>query len=511
MTSLDTDAGRDIAIRTRAPRTDGPGFGRVLALAFREMRGGIRGFQVFIACVALGVMVITAVTALSDALTHGLERQGELILGGDATLARSHARASESELQWLAARGRLSETATMRTMGRSLDGEEQALAELKGVDAAYPLVGSVALDGGVSFPDAIRPEGGVRRAAVDPILLERLGIKIGGRFRVGELELVASAAIVSEPDGISDRMTFGPRIFVDLPTLEATGLVKPGSLVRWRYSLQIDEPGVAATAQSNADRASVASFAAAVKRDLPEAGYTVLDKRDPSPRVRKTLERLRQFLTLIGLTALLVGGVGVANAVQTFVDRRRKVIATMKSLGAPSRLVFQIFFIQVAIMAALGVLIGLVLGQIVPLGLHAFFADALPFPADVEISPWSLVTGAACGDDTAAGTAGLHGRGMRLPPRAHVHLVAARTGRARFSRRTVPRRDRRPAWLAAPPPRRRDRDDCVGACRVRGAVVGFAAHRALVRRRPDGDLRGVPRTRPCGHLGRPAPAANPRA
>ncbi|MBL8565996.1 MAG: FtsX-like permease family protein [Hyphomicrobiaceae bacterium] len=402
MTSLDTGAGREIAVRGTASRAEGPGFGRVLALAFREMRGGIRGFQVFIACVALGVMVITAVTALSDALTHGLERQGELILGGDATLARSHARASESEIQWLAARGRLSETATMRTMARSLDGEEQALAELKGVDAAYPLVGSVVLDGGASFPDAIRSEGGVRRAAVDPILLERFGIKIGGKFRVGELELVASAAIVSEPDGISDRMTFGPRIFVDLPTLEATGLVKPGSLVRWRYSLQLDEPGVASTAQSHEDRASVASFATAVKRDLPEAGFTVLDKRDPSPRVRKTLERLRQFLTLIGLTALLVGGVGVANAVQTFVDRRRKVIATMKSLGAPSRLVFQIFFIQVAIMAALGVLIGLMLGQIVPLALHAFFADALPFPADVELSPWSLVTGAAYGFLVAA-------------------------------------------------------------------------------------------------------------
>ncbi|MFN3867547.1 MAG: ABC transporter permease [Hyphomicrobiaceae bacterium] len=395
MTSLDTDAGRTDALSpSRAGRDASPGIGRVLRLAVREMRGGIRGFGVFIACVALGVMVITAVSALSDALTNGLERQGKIILGGDATLARTHAPATDAERQWLAARGRVSETATMRTMARSLDGEEQALAELKGVDDRYPLVGAVQLNGGMSLPAALKAEAGVARAAVDPILLERLGIRIGERFRVGELELTASATVLSEPDGISDRMTFGPRIFVDLATLQQTGLLKPGALVRWRYSIDLDP------AARDAD--GVESFAAAVKRDHPEAGFTVLDKRSPAPNVTRTLERLRQFLTLIGLTALLVGGVGVANAVQTFVDRRRKVIATMKSLGAPSGVVFQIFFVQVAAMAGIGVVIGLVLGQLVPLALHAVFADALPFPAEPGVSVWSLVTGAAYGFLVAA-------------------------------------------------------------------------------------------------------------
>lgn len=395
MTSLDTEAGR-APVLTKAVAADdlSPGIGRILRLAVREMRGGIRGFGVFIACVALGVMVITAVSALSDALTNGLERQGRIILGGDATLARTHAPATDAERRWLEQRGRVSETATMRTMARSIDGEEQALAELKAVDDLYPLVGEVRLSDGVALSSALTAQAGVARAAVDPILLERLAIKLGERFRVGELELVASATIVSEPDGISDRMTFGPRIFVDLETLQQTGLLKPGALVRWRYSVDL-----AAAANGGG---TVESFTEAIKRDHPEAGFTVLDKRDPAPRVTKTLERLRQFLTLIGLTALLVGGVGVANAVQTFVDRRRKVIATMKSLGAPSRVVFQIFFVQVAAMAGIGVAIGLVLGQLVPLALHAVFADALPFPAEPGVSGWSLVTGAAYGFLVAA-------------------------------------------------------------------------------------------------------------
>lgn len=388
--------------RSLVSANDGIGLAAVLRIALRELRGGIRGFYIFIACVALGVMVITTVTALSDALTHGLERQGQMILGGDATLARTHARASDTERQWLAARGRVSETATMRTMARSLDGEEQALVELKAVDIAYPLVGAVKLAGPSSLAGAIASDSNERRAAVDPVMLERLGIKAGERFRLGEIEVVAAAAITDEPDGLSDRMTFGPRVLVSLPTLEATGLLKPGALVRWRYSLLLDGGQTAADAQAGKDRADVASFAEAVKRDLPEAGFTVLDKRDPSPRVRKTLERLQQFLTLLGLTALLVGGVGVANAVETFVDRRRKVIATMKSLGAPARVVFQIFFVQVAVMAAIGVAIGLALGQIVPWLLHARFAHVLPFPADLSLSPWSFANGAIYGLMVAA-------------------------------------------------------------------------------------------------------------
>ncbi len=104
------------------------------------------GFHIFIACVALGVMVITGVGALSDALRAGFERQGEAILGGDATFARMHVRAIGEERAVIDAFGRVSETATMRAMARRPDGEDQALVELKAVDAAYPLVGEVEVE-----------------------------------------------------------------------------------------------------------------------------------------------------------------------------------------------------------------------------------------------------------------------------------------------------------------------------------------------------------------------------
>lgn len=375
---------------------------RLLSMALREMRGGLSGFYVFIACLALGVMVITAVGALSDALTAGLARQGRIILGGDATISRAHMRANEKERAWLDARGHVSEAATLRTMARTNDGNEQALVELKGVDNAYPLVGRVHLQEGGTLAEALRKrDDGPPPAVVSPILLERLGIKIGDTFRLGDIEVTAAAAVLSEPDSLSDRLTFGPRIFLAMETLEATGLVKPGALVNWRYALLFghdDGRTDDGDENSNAAAAGTAStldgFTAAVKRDLPEAGFSARDHRDPRPRVRRTLERLQQFLTLIGLTALLIGGVGVANAVQSFVDRRRKVIATMKSLGAPQQLIFRLFLLQIALVAGIGIAIGLALGLIVPISLHALYANVLPFETSLTIT-WTSVTASA--------------------------------------------------------------------------------------------------------------------
>ncbi len=357
---------------------------RVLALAVRELRGGIRGFHVFIACVALGVMAITAVAALSDSLRAGLAAQGEAILGGDATLSRTHARATPEERAYFDRQGRVSESAAMRTMARLPDGSDQMLVEIKAVDAAYPLAGTVDLAGGGELQQAIAPE---MTAAVDPIVLERLGRKVGDTISVGRSELRITASIANEPDAVVDRLTYGPRVLVSIPTIERTGLIQPGSLVRWRYALRIPD----------ATTARLAEFREAVKRDLPEAGFTVVDRRNPAPQVRRTLERLAQFLTLIGLTALLVGGVGVANAVTTFVDRRRKVIATMKSVGATSRQILAIFLVQVMAMAAIGVAIGLCLGLAVPLVVKGLLPASLPVNFDFTLSPRTLVVAAAYG------------------------------------------------------------------------------------------------------------------
>jgi putative ABC transport system permease protein len=379
----------DVAAQSAPGRPRGAGLPLAIRLALREMRAGLRGFYVFVACMALGVAVITGVGALGDGLRAGFEAQGETLLGGDVTLARTHARATPAERAWLEARGRLSETATMRSMARTSDAAEQTLIELKAADAAYPLVGEATLKDGGSLRQILATPGA---AVVDQLLLERLKLKPGDTFRLGGTEARIAAVLEREPDTITDRVTYGPRVFVSLETLLATGLIQPGTLARWRYALKLPTP----------DLASLVAFRERVKAELPEAGFTVADRRDPSPQVTRTIERLRQFLTLIGLTALLIGGVGVANAVATFIDRRRKTIATMKSLGAGSRLVFAIFFTQVMLIAGLGILIGLVVGYTVPFVLDALYGQALPIQMAVRISPWSVLVAALYGVLVAA-------------------------------------------------------------------------------------------------------------
>ncbi|MGL4395883.1 MAG: ABC transporter permease [Hyphomicrobium sp.] len=362
-------------------------FASSLRIGARELRGGLDGFKIFIACLALGVMVISAVGALADALTAGFERQGRTILGGDVSFARMHNRATSDERATFDSLGRTSETATLRTMARRLDGEDQALIELKGVDALYPLEGTVQIADGGDFAGALAPSNTV---VADPMLLERLGLKAGDRMKIGEAEVTVAALLKSEPDAIADRLTYGPRVFASLATLDATGLVKPGTLVRWRYAIALADGAVRSADDMKALRHSVAA-------KMPEAGYTALDRHNPAPQVTRTLERLRQFLVLIGLTSLLVGGVGIANSVTTFIDKRIRVVATLRSVGATGVQVVGAFLVQILAMTGIGIVIGLALGMLVPGLVDWAIGDALPVRTEFRISPHSLAIAAAYG------------------------------------------------------------------------------------------------------------------
>ena len=305
----------------------------------------------------------------------------------DVALSRPHARATAEEVAFLKARGDVSERVTLRTMARTPDGNEQALVELKAVDAAYPMVGAVELNGGLSFSKDVFGKDGL---AVGPILLDRLKLKIGDTVRIGEARLPIVATIKKEPDGLTDRLTYGPRILLSLSALEKTKLVQPGTLVRWRYAVRFPD-------QDRVGPETLVTFRDALTEALPESGFAIVDRRNPSPRVTRTLDRLRQFLTLLGLTALLVGGVGVANAVATFVDRRRKVIATMKSIGATQNQVFTVFGVQIFLIAAVGVLIGLLAGYLVPFGLVTLLAEDLPIAARLSPTLATIVTASTYG------------------------------------------------------------------------------------------------------------------
>ncbi|KQT46802.1 glycosyl transferase family 1 [Methylobacterium sp. Leaf456] len=360
-----------------------------LRLALSELRGGLLGFRVFIACIALGVAAISGVTSIAASLSGGLGREGRRILGGDLTYSLVNREASPAERAALAERGPLSEVATLRAMAVAGDGA--ALVELKAVDASYPAVGALESDPAKPLPELLAERDGTYGAVADPALLTRLDLKPGDRVTLGGFPVQIRAALVSEPDKIAAGVGFGPRLMISLAALRATGLIQPGSLNQWSYRLQL--PGL--------DDAQLTAADAAIQKALPEAGFQMRARTNADPRFAKGIERFTQFLTLVGLTALIVGGVGVANAVRAFVDGRRGAIATLKSVGAPGSQVVGLYLVQVMLIASLSTVLGLMLGAALPFLLDFALRDQLPLPLDPEIAPGRLALAAAYGLLTA--------------------------------------------------------------------------------------------------------------
>lgn len=361
-------------------------------LAWRDLRGGLRGFGVFIACLALGVMTIAAVASASRGLTEGLAREGRRILGGDAAFSLVHREATPQELAFLTGRGRVSTIATLRGMANAGD-NGAALVEIKAVDGSYPGIGEVETAPPGPLPDMLATRDGVFGAVADPVLFGRLGLEPGDVVSVGAAKLQLRAELVSEPDKIAAGIGFGPRLLMSQDALRATGLLQPGSLVRWTYRVILPEGATG----DDALEALIAD-AGTQQRD---AGWEIRSRANAAPSFQRNLERFTQFLTLVGLTALLVGGVGVANAVRRFVDTKKLDFATLKSLGATGGRVVAIHLTEVMLVAALGTAIGLVLGAAAPFALGAALQAILPVPFEPTLAPGELAVAALYGLLTA--------------------------------------------------------------------------------------------------------------
>jgi putative ABC transport system permease protein len=397
-----------------------------LRYALRELRGGLRGFYVFIGCIALGVMAIAGVGSVAASLGEGLAREGRTLLGGDVSFSLFQREAKPDEIAFLRSRGQVSVVATMRAMARTIDGR-LALVDLKAVDAGYPTLGQLTLDPPMPMADLLAERDGAFGAAADQILLARLDLKIGDRVSIGNATFQIRSLVVTEPDKLGVGVGFGPRFLVSEAALRATGLLQPGSLVRWNYRVKLPDDAAS-------DRA-VAALSDQARNALPQAGWEIRSRDNASPQLERTISRFTQFLTLVGLAALLVGGVGVANAVKSHIDRRRDVIAAFKALGATGRDVFAIYLTQVVVLAVIGSLIGLAAGAALPFMIVGLFGKLLPLPVVPALHPGELLLSLVYGLLTAL-TFGLW-------PLGRVHDVAV----AALFREAVASEWHRPRWF----------------------------------------------------------------
>ena len=366
----------------------------MVRFAFRDLRGGLAGLRIFLFCIALGVMAIVGVESLAGALNDGLGREGRVILGGDASFSLIHRRLSADEQRFLEGYGSLSTIATMRGMARAQN-DDAALVEIKAVEPSWPRIGAAVFTPSMPLDQALSEKDGAFGAAVEEALLARLNLKLGDVIRIGDAKFALRTVLVSEPDRLATGIGLGPRVLISQAALNATGLVQPGSLVRWTTRVVMGGAGGAP------DEAAVQALMDSAKKAFPQAGWDARTRLSVSPEFSQDLDRFAEYLTLAGLLSLVVGGVGVANAAQGFVERKRATLAILKAIGATGTSVVALALIEFAIVALIGSLAGAALGAAIPFAVDWLFGSLLPIPIAPSIKPGVIALGVMFGLLTA--------------------------------------------------------------------------------------------------------------
>jgi len=360
-------------------------------LAARELRGGLReglrGFRVFLACLAMGVAAIAAVGTVRAAIEAGLDREGARILGGDAEAELTYRFASPQERAWMAGVAtRVSEAVDFRSLavadpeGRA----DRALTQVRAVDGLYPLLGQVILDPPMALEAALAG-GDLPGLVMERALADRLLVAPGDVVRLGTQDFVLSAILVRYPDNSAASFGLGPRTILLTEDLADAGLIAEGTLLSTLYRLDLPD---------GADLDALGHEADALWRG---AGLRWRDARDGAAGMAEAVDRLGAFLILVGLSGLAVGGVGVSAAVGAYLAAKTEVIATLRTLGASRATVFATYFLQVGALSALGIAVGLVLGVAGPLLAAPWIAARLPVPAVFAVYPGPLVEAAIYG------------------------------------------------------------------------------------------------------------------
>ncbi|SFL43331.1 ABC transporter permease [Shimia aestuarii] len=361
-------------------------------LARREIRGGLRGFTVFLACLALGVATIAAIGSVRAAIEAGLASEGAALLGGDAEMSFTYRMANDDERAWMQENAlTASEIVDFRSMAVVPRGDdaERALTQVKAIDSAYPLVGTVQLDPPIPLPEAMAGQDTLPGAVMQGLLVDRVGLEIGDTFKLGQQEFVLMARLMREPDS-SGGFGLAPRTIVTTKALETSGLLAPGTLFTSHYRLSLPENPDLATLEEDA------------RARFETTGLRWRDSRNGAPGLARFVDRFGAFLILVGLAGLAVGGVGVSTAIRAWLARKTEIIAILRSLGATRQTIFLTYFLQIGMVATVGIALGLLIGALTPILLAPLILAVLPFPAVFTLYPLPLIEAALYGALTAA-------------------------------------------------------------------------------------------------------------
>lgn len=347
-------------------------------IARRDLSGRFKGLRLLLVCLFLGVGALAAIGSLTSAIRSELDSQGQTILGGDLEVEVWQRALDDEEIAYLADLGTVSRGYRLQAMASTPDAASPI--ELKAVENNWPMVGALLIQGGsrVSAP----PQG---QAYIAPGAAERLGLAPGDQFTVGTATLTVAGIIAEEPDRLSEGFALGQTVIVGLDMPEAAGLIAPGAMYQSKTRVLFD----GAQDSEAVEEAIEAAF--------PGRGFDIRTQERASPGAERFVGRMGEFLTLVGLAALVIAGIGIGGGVNSYLEARRNAIATLKILGATSRDIARIYALQVGAAAVAGALAGLAAGVLVTPLLARALGELLPVSTNLTFDPLALLRAAAFG------------------------------------------------------------------------------------------------------------------
>lgn len=342
----------------------------MVTMAWRETRAAWRHFLYFLVCIAIGVGALTGVSLFGTQVERTVTKEARGLLGGDLEirLTRRISPQGRDVLDSLMERGivltHVSELVAMAAQAEpSSGGQPTQIVELKAVEPQYPLYGSLRVEPDTDLRELLRQqdrncsERACFGVVVQESLLIRMGLAVGDRLKIGEGQFVITGVIRTEPDRMANAFSLGPRVLMSQEGLRSAELIKVGSRIRERFLLKVpssmppDPLLYELRGRLASDSARVSSY------------------REAQPQLKQSLEQLTRYLGLIGLTALFVGGLGVATSVHAFIREKLNTIAILKTVGADSETIVLTYGLQALMLGLVGSLVGLLIGMALHLGL----------------------------------------------------------------------------------------------------------------------------------------------
>jgi len=357
-------------------------------MAWREIRPAFRKFLFMIGAIALGVGAVTGIKGFSEALNRAMLRSARDLIASDLAVrvTSTPTPGEQQALDSLVRRGaRLTRVTETLSMASEEGRARPVLSNVKAVEpAVYPFYGKFELDPDMTIAAALDDDS----AVVSPDFLIRTGARVGSLIQIGTRRFKIRSVLMNEPDRLSSGVDLGPRILITRAGLEQAGLIQFGSRSTETYLYRLPETGLDLDA------------AREILKGAFRGRVRISDYRDPNPSLTRGLSRMTNFLSLVGLLALLVGGLGVAMTVHSYLQQKLDSIAILKSLGARSSQVIRIYLFQGLIIGLLGSLLGVAFGYLVQVLFPPLLRGLLDLPTEIEPAPAAAVQGFALGVGT---------------------------------------------------------------------------------------------------------------